>query len=145
MNAFQAGLYNLGDRNITAGLTDQVITEASLNGAAVGYLRLDGLKSVTLFADFVYGSGGTTAAVIVQTSLDGGQSWVDVCRFDFTTSNSKKHATIGVFGNVAPAAVAALGSEGKLDGILGDRLRAKLTTTGTYAGNTSVAVRAAAR
>lgn len=142
-----AGIFDLGSRAITAALTDEVITSGTSGSGAAQELidRLEGMTSVTFFADFDYGSGGTTCAVIIQTSINQGDDWIDICRFDFTTSDSKKHATIGCFGNVAPGALAALGSEGKLDGVLGDRLRAKVTSTGTYAGNTSVAVRAAVR
>lgn len=141
-----AGIKNLGDRTITTALTDQVITEGSLNGTNVAYIgNLAGMVSATLYAEFQYGSGGTTCAVIVQTSVNQGDDWIDICRFDFTTANAQKHATVGVFANAAPASLAALASEGKLDHVLGDRLRAKVTSTGTYAGNTSVAIRAAVR
>lgn len=142
-----AGLFNLGDRAIAAALTDQVITEGvSVTGAAQALIdSLAGMGSVTLFADFVYGSAGTTCAVIVQTSINQGTDWIDICRFDFTTANARKVANVSAAGALAPAAVSLLASEGKLDGVLGDRLRAKVTSTGTYAGNTSVSVRAAVR
>lgn len=140
------GLFNLGSATITAPVTDSVLTSSNYNGGAVAYLAgLVGIKSLTAWADFVYGSGGTTAALKIQTSLDQGSNWIDVLRFDFTTASAKKIASIGVFAASAPAAVSALGSEGKLDNILGDRLRAILTSTGTYAGNTSIACRIAAR
>ncbi len=141
------GIYNLGTRVITAALTDQVITEgSSTGGTAQSYIdRLDGMSSVTIFVEFEFGASGSTCAVVVQTSINQGDDWIDIVRFDFATSNSKKHATVGCFGNVSPGAMAALASEGKLDGILGDRLRAKITSTGTYSNNTSVAIRAAVR
>lgn len=141
------GIFNLGDRAITTALTDEVITTGvAVSGASQEQIdRLAGMSSVSLHASFVYGSGGTTCAVIVQTSLDQGASWIDVARFDFTTANAKKVANIVASGAVAPGAVSALSVEGKLDGILGDRLRAKVTSTGTYGGNTSVSVRAAVR
>lgn len=140
------GLFNLGSATITAAVTDSVLTSSNYNGAAAAYLAgLGGIKSLTAWADFVYGSGGTTAALKIQTSLDQGLNWIDVLRFDFTTANAKKIASVGVFAASAPAAVAALGSEGKLDNILGDRFRALLTTTGTYAGSTTIACRIAAR
>lgn len=140
-------VFNLGDAAITAERTDSVITSGtSAAGAAQALIdRLGGMQSVSLQAAFVYGSGGTTCIVVVQTSLDQGASWIDICRFDFSTANAKKVANISAAGAVAPAAVATLGAEGKLDGILGDRLRAKVTSTGSYAGNTSVSVRAAVR
>lgn len=142
-----AGLYNLGDVTITTALTDSVITLGSSAAGAVQALidRLNGMTSVSVQATFVYGSAGTTVVAVVQTSLDQGASWIDILRFDFATSNAKKVGNVSAAGALAPAAVAALGAEGKLDGILGDRLRVKVTSTGTYAGNTSLSMRAAVR
>lgn len=141
-----AGIKNLGDVAITVALTDHIITESSLNGAAVAYIgNLAGMTSLTVWANFDYGSGGTTCAAIIQTSLDQGVTWIDIIRFDFTTSDRKAHATVGAFAAGVVTTLAALASEGKLDNVLGDRLRAKVTTTGTYAGNTSLALRAAVR
>lgn len=141
------GIYNLGDAAVGAAVTDGVITSGtSASGGAQAFIdRLAGMGAVSLQASFVYGSGGAACVVVVQTSLDQGASWIDVARFDFATANAKKVANVSASGAAAPAAVAALGAEGKLDGILGDRLRCKVTTTGTYAGNSSVSVRAAVR
>ncbi len=142
-----AGIFDLGSATVTTALTDSVITSASsAAGASQAFIdRLGGMVSVSLQATFVYGSGGTTCIAYVQTSLDQGVTWIDIARFDFSTANATKVANISAAGASAPAAVAALGAEGKLDGILGDRLRVKVTSTGTYAGNTSLAVRAAVR
>ena len=41
-------------------------------------------------AIFTYGSGGTSADVYVQTSFDGGTTWVDICNFHFTTASASK-------------------------------------------------------
>ena len=141
------GHYNLGSATITAAVTDSVITEgSSVSGAAQTFIdRLEGMTSLTVWANFDYGSGGTTCAVVIQTSLDQGQNWIDIIRFDFTTSDRKAHATVGAFAAAAVATLASLSSEGKLDSILGDRIRAKVTSTGTYAGSTNVSVRAVAR
>lgn len=141
-----SGLFNLGDRAITTALTNEVITEGvSLSGVEQELIDgLDFMAAVTLFVNFTYGSGGTTCAVIVQTSLDG-TNWVDVARFDFTTAGLAKIANLSGLTPVAAATVAALSAQGNLDGVLGDRLRAKVTSTGTYAGNTAVSVRAAVR
>lgn len=141
-----SGIYNLGDSAITAALTNEVITEGTASSGASQEL-IDGLSfmaAVTLFCNFTYGSGGTTCAVIVQTSLDG-TNWIDIARFDFTTASAAKRCNLSGLTPVAIAAVAALASESVLDGILGDRLRAKVTSTGTYAGNTAVSVRASVR
>lgn len=140
------GLFNLGSAAITAAVTDSVLTSANFNGAPAAFIGgLGGMKSLSAWANFAYGSGGTTAILKVQTSLDQGLNWIDILRFDFATANRKAIASVGVFANVAPAEVAALGAEGKLDNILGDRLRAILTTTGTYSTNTAISVRIAAR
>jgi hypothetical protein len=141
-----SGPYNLGDRAISSAVTNEVITEG-VSSAGVDQSYIDGLDwmaAVTLFVNFVYGSGGTTCVVTVQTSIDG-VVWIDVARFDFTTASLSKVANLSGLTPVAAATVAALSSQGQTDGVLGDRLRARLTTTGTYAGNTSVSVRAVPR
>src|SRR3546814_7487974 len=50
---------------------------------------LDGMLAATLEARFVYGSVGTTAIVMVQTTLDQ-ENWLDVARFDFAQANAVK-------------------------------------------------------
>jgi len=141
------GIYNLGDAAIAQAVTDLIITEGvSTSGTPQALIdRLEGMSAVSLQASLVYGSGGTACIVIVQTSLDQGQSWIDVARFDFAQASAKKIANVSAAVAAAPMAVAALGAEGKLDGILGDRLRARVTSTGSYGGNTSISVRAAVR
>lgn len=137
-----AGIKNLCDLTITAVLTDYVATSASLNGAATAYIGgLAGMKSVTAWLDFDYGSGGTSVAAVIQTSLDQGATWIDIIRFDLLVADRKAHATVGTFAAGAVTTLSALGSEGKLDNTLGDRLRAKITSVGTYAGNTALAIR----
>ena len=141
-----SGILNLGDRAITTALTAEVITSgvSSQNVAQEFIDGLDWVASVTLFVNFTYGSSGTTCAVIVETCLDS-VNWIQVARFDFTTSSLSKIANLSALTPVAAATVSTLSSQGQTDGILGDRLRAKVTSTGTYAGNTSVSVRAAVR
>lgn len=140
-----SGTYDIGTRSFTTALTNEVIT-AGVSASQVAQEFIDGLEwmaAVTLTCNFQWGSGGTTCAVVVQTSLDG-TNWIDIAWFDFTTAAALKRCNLSGLTPVAIAAVAALASEGVLDGILGDRLRAKITSTGTYA-NTTVSVRAAVR
>jgi hypothetical protein len=141
------GIYNLGDATVTAAVTDSVITSGtSASGTTQALIdRLEGMSGATLYAEFAYGSGGTACLVVIQTSINQGADWIDVCRFDFATANASKTANVSAVSAAAVAAVAALGAEGKADGILGDRLRCKITSTGTYAGGTTVSVRAAVR
>jgi hypothetical protein len=99
---------------------------------------------VAIEAVFDWGSGGTTAKVYVQTSFDGGTTWCDVASFAFTTADLKKVSCLT--DQIAPAAQAFTPTDGTLadntvvNGVMGDMWRAKLTTTGTYAGNTNIAV-----
>lgn len=141
------GIYNLGDATITAAVTDLVITGGvSASGVAQEFIdRLGGMSAVTLQARFNYGSGGTTLKVDVETSLDHGVTWVPVARFAFTTSSAVKVANLSGMTPKTPAAVAALSDDAVLDGVLGNRLRARITSTGIYSGNTSVSVRASVR
>lgn len=128
-------VYTLASLGITTALTDSAQTAIE---------DLDGMTAVTIEASFAYGSGGTTCKVWVQTSFDGGTTWRDVAEFDFTTATAVKVANLSGLLSKAVSAYAALSSEGVTDGVLGDRLRAKVTSTGTYA-NTTLAVRASVR
>ncbi len=140
------GILNLGDRQITAALTGEVITEASSpTGAPQAFVdRLEGMVAATLQVKFGWGSGGTSCAVAVQTTLDQGASWIDVARFDFTTATATKVANLSGLLSKAVAAVAPLGAEGAFDGVFGDRFRAVVTSVGAYQ-NTTVSVRMHAR
>lgn len=129
------GVYTLASLGITAALSAQAQTAIE---------DLDGMSSVTIEASFAYGSGGTTCIAVVQTSFDDGTTWRDIARFEFATASAVKHANLQANGAKAIAAYAALASETVLDGVLGDRLRCVVTSTGTYA-NSTLAVRASVR
>jgi hypothetical protein len=83
---------------------------------------------------------------VVETSLDQGVTWVQIARFDFTTSGLQKVMTVsGLTPRIAAATAGSLAADTALDGTLGDRLRATVVSTGTYAGSTVVSVRANVR
>lgn len=121
------------------------ITTAITSSVQEVFSGLYGMKELSVEANFVYGSGGTTTKVWIQTSLDGGTNWIDIMSFAFTTSSLRKihtvvmPAVVATRTNVTPGD-AALADNTILDGILGDRMRAKVTTTGTYGGTTTLAV-----
>lgn len=118
----------------------------ALNGEAqTAIVDLVGMNAATIFAKLGYGSGGTSISAKVQTSVDNGTTWLDVARFDFTTATASKAANLSGLTAKAVAAYAALSAEGVNDGLLGDRLRALITTVGTYAGGTTLEIRASAR
>jgi len=126
---------------ITGAITAQTSTALQVQGQM-------GVESITLQANFTYGSGGTTATVWVQTSLDGGLTWVDIANWAFTTSSLRSVATLSALTPVTTVYTATdgtLGSNTCKDGILGHQYRTKTTTTGTYAGGTTLRVDLIAR
>jgi len=130
-----AGVYTLGAIPISAARSLAILTPIT---------DLDGMTSVSLEANFQYGSGGTTCSAIVATTFDGGTTWRHVARFDFTTSASVKVANIQASAAKAIGAYADLSTEGVSDGVLGNQLAVLVVSTGTYA-NTTLSVRASVR
>lgn len=124
------GYYSLADLPITTALTGSAQTAIE---------SLEGMLAGTIQAKLAYGSGGTSVKAYVQTTLDDGLTWVDVASFTFTTSSATK--VINLSG-LTPKTTAVTPSDGALaddtcvDGVLGDALRVKLTTTGTYSNTT---------
>lgn len=142
------GTKNLGDRAITTALTGEVITSApDSQGQTQEYLEnLEGMLAATLSVNFVYGSGGSTCIVTVETSLDQGVTWTEIARFAFATASEQNQVNLSALTPVTTVYTpAALSSDSVKDGIFGDRWRSKVTSTGTYAGNTAVSVRLNAR
>ena len=131
-----SGIYTLFAGEITTALTSE---------ASEAIVDLDGMNAVTIVAKLAYGSGGTSIAAKIQTSFDGGTTYLDVCRFDFTTASATKYVNLSGLTAKGATAYSALGSEGVNDGLLGDRLRCLLTTVGTYAGSTTLDIRASVR
>ncbi len=127
----KSGFFDLGDFEIAGAGTQ---TGTSTTG-------FTDTKSIAFDARLEYGSSGTTIVAVIQTSLNQGSTWIDIARFDFTTSGAEKVVTLTSISRTSPLSVAALGSEGANDGIFGDRYRAVITSTGTYTNSTVLAVR----
>lgn len=121
------------------------ITTALAAQAQTAIEDLDGMTAMTLVAKFTYGSSGTSVAAVVQTSIDGGTTWYDIARFDFTTSSAIKYINLSGLTYKAVGDLAVLNSAGQNDGILGEQIRAVLTSVGTYAGGTLLDLRMVAR
>jgi len=131
-----SGTFSLGDFSIGAAATQVGDVVDDLGGAL----------AVTLSARLAYGSGGTSCYAVIETSLDQGVTWVQIARFDFTTSGLQKVMNVsGLTPRIAAATAGSLAADTALDGTLGDRLRATVVSTGTYAGSTVVSVRANVR
>jgi hypothetical protein len=132
------GVYDLAALAITTALT---------NSAQTAITGLDGMSAANIVAELLGGTGGTTIVGLVQTSVDGGTVWLDVARFDFNTADSpptagKKYCVLQTNAAKAITQYAALAAEGMNDGLLGDRMRAVLTSTGTYT-DTTLSIRVA--
>ena len=120
--------------------------ETAISGTIITGLM--GVTVVSVQAIFVYGAGGTTTTVWLQTTLDNGVTWFDIAQWAFTTAtvtriHSVRTAT-AVAANYTPTD-AALGANAIKDGLLGDQLKIKYTTTGTYTGVTTLEVLGVAR
>jgi hypothetical protein len=124
-------------------LAQRAITTPLTSEAQTAFDDLAGIIASTIECQFQYGSGGATAKVWVQVSLDLGQTWIDVACFAFTTASAIK--VINLSG-LTPVLTPITPSDGAMadntyqDGVMGSVWRAKITTTGTYA-NTNLIVR----
>ena len=100
-------------------------------------------RNLTLQATFTYGSGGTTTDAYVQTTLDGGLTWMDIANFHFTTSSAT--AVINLSAATPQTSQktpgdGTLASNTAVDGVLGPRFRVKYKSSGTYAGGTTLRI-----
>lgn len=125
---------------ITAAITGVVVGAALALQLSARYLAAQAI--------FTYGSGGATAKFWVQTSLDGGVTWIDIMSFAFTTATLTKVSGVQLFTALGPAITpgsGALADNTIINGLIGDQIRVLGTTTGTYAGGTSIAITALGR
>lgn len=94
--------------------------------------------SVTVYANFTYGSGGTSCIVYLEGSYDGGSTWTDVAAVGFTTASDVKVVNV-VRGTTATVldADATLTVNTAVSHIP-PRLRLAVTSSGTYGGSTTL-------
>lgn len=127
----------LWTKTITTAITAPGETQGTLSGTG----RADGIVMSSIFT---YGSGGTTVKAWLQTSFDNGATWVDLISHAFALATATKVSALSA--GIAPASQGFAPSDGALadntviNGVIGDRLRVKVITTGTYAGGTMLAV-----
>lgn len=122
--------------------TATITTAGTVTGAT---FSVSPQGSACLQAVFTYGSGGTTAKAWVQTSLDGGANWIDIAAFAFLLASKKSLFNLSALTpKQTPVFTAftdgALADDTSVDGIFGSLLRVKYTTTGTYAGGTTLRI-----
>lgn len=130
-----------------AGVPTAVSLTANVAANTVGsnvYTNLHGMKYLIVEAVLTVTGGGGTADVYVQTSFDGGVTWIDIMNFHFTTStltkiNAVKY-NIALAANVTPT-TGTLTNSTILDGVLGDSIRCVYTSGGTaYSAGSSLLV-----
>lgn len=137
-----SNVYSLTKNN---GASDLSLTSAGTTICDV-IDDLGGMHAVTVQARFAYGSGGTNCKAYVQTSLDQGTTWVDVACVVFTTATETQVFNLAALADksLTVPTDGTLTDDTVVGGILGDRLRVKVISTGTYV-NTTVSVRIAVR
>ena len=122
-------------------LTAPLAAGATYIGDVVSLPR--GTLSVAVQSVFVRAAGGTSTKVFLQTSLDGGATWVDIAQHAFLTTTATKasavRAAIAMAGGYVPTD-GTLADDTIKDGLLGDRLRVKYIVAGTYSGASSLSV-----
>ncbi|HEX3948216.1 MAG TPA: hypothetical protein VHW95_00030 [Steroidobacteraceae bacterium] len=123
-----------------AKLLNAQITAAISLAATGGKLQLnDAARSICAQANFTYGSGGATVDAYLQTSVDGGNTWIDIAQFHFTTASARVAFNLS---SLTPVTTEYTVTDGALtantakDGLLGPLFQVKLASTGTYAGTT---------
>lgn len=128
-----------------ATLYSATITAAqTLAAAPASLLQLvDAPTSVCVQANFTYGSGGTTVDAYLQTSIDGGLTWIDIAQFHFTTASARflynLNSQTSVTTEYTPTDGTLAANTAK-DGITGPLYQVKIASAGTYAGNTSLRI-----
>lgn len=128
-----------------ASITLANLTITTANSAAVTdpIALPPGTKAAAIEQILTYGSGGTSGKAWVQTTFDNGTTWVDVMCMTFTTSSVSKCVNLS---GMTPVTTLYAPTDGTLsddtskDGLLGDKMRVKYTTVGTYAGSTTLKV-----
>jgi hypothetical protein len=71
-------------------LTSQAITTPNTLATLPIVLNNGIFSSADIQANFTFGSGGATVSAWVQTTFDGGATWVDAANFSFTTASAIK-------------------------------------------------------
>jgi hypothetical protein len=125
---------------VRATLLNLPITATAGLAAAPGNLQLmDSPRSLCVQANFTYGSGGTTVDAYLQTSLDGGLTWVDIAQFHFLVASARVVYNLNSQTSQLtqiPATDGAMTANTSKDGIMGPLFQVKTASTGTYVGTT---------
>lgn len=129
----------MADRNVGLVPTGTAIPAAGTHTSWGVYKVPRETRVVTWETIFDWGSSGTELDLYLQTSLDGGVTWIDIANHHFTTSDASKVSAVREATALAAGATptdGTLADNTIVDGLIGDRLRIKMIVTGTYASST---------
>lgn len=131
--------------SIRATITTLTITTPLTASAQPVLVGISPFKYLAIQAKMAVGTGGTSIDAYIQTSLDNGLSWFDIANFHFLTTPGTKLSVVvwdpatPFPANTTPGS-AALTANTVLNGVMGDRIRALVTTVGTYSGGTTLGI-----
>ena len=97
------------------------------------------VRTLSILVDFTYGEGGEDFSLILETSIDGGRSAVQIAHFKFERESGRKIAAVDSCGGLPVRVVDDLEPNTSLSGFLGDRIRFVRIAKGDYQ-NSSIAV-----
>lgn len=119
---------------------DPITTAVTASTSATVSSPRGRVESLSLYSIFSYGSGGTTLKAWVQTSFDGGATWMDIANFAATTAAKSRLYNLidSAVTTIATPTDGTLADDTSVGGFLGPIYRVKYTTTGTYAGASSL-------
>jgi hypothetical protein len=135
---FRPGTKSLGEFTITTA-GEQVSTWVA---------NQEGVLAILAQLRFMFGGGAGTVKAYLQTSADGGTTAIDIASFTFAGASAVKARNLSALTprttDVTPTD-GALADDTSVDGMLGDRFRLKVVSTGTYSGSTQLSGRLVAR
>lgn len=121
--------------------TTKSLTDADTYTSDVMTLS-DTTDTLQLSVKLIVGTKGTTATTYVQTSIDEGSTWFDIGLIGHGTAGDGDTQNWLFATRIGDGEGIMDGTDGAMDmgtvnnGILGDRIRLKTITTGTYASTT---------
>ena len=107
---------------------------------------IEGALALSLQAKFA-SAGAGAATLYIQTSLDQGQTAVDVAAFSLAQANKVAVANLSALDKANPFVPAqqSLAADTIQDGVLGDRVRAVLVASAPYSAGASLSIFGCAR